>query len=44
MKRRCRWDGEGCSWTIMSWRAGNKTLQILEAAEKGQYGILAAIA
>lgn len=27
----------------MSWRAGNKTLQILEAAEKGRYGILAAI-
>lgn len=28
----------------MAWRSTNKTLQILEAAEKGRYGILAAIA
>ena len=28
----------------MAWRSSNKTLQILEAAEKGRYGILAAIA
>ncbi|KAF9889342.1 hypothetical protein FE257_007452 [Aspergillus nanangensis] len=27
----------------MSWRTQNKTLQILEAAEKGRYGVLAAI-
>lgn len=27
----------------MSWRSSNKSLHILEAAEKGQYGILAAI-
>lgn len=28
---------------IMSWRDSNKTLQILNAAEKGQYGVIAAI-
>lgn len=27
----------------MGWRASNTTLQILAAAEKGRYGILAAI-
>lgn len=28
----------------MSWRDTNKTLEILDAAEKGRYGVLAGIA
>lgn len=28
----------------MEWKKQNKTYQILEAAEKGQYGVVAAIA